>query len=135
MNSQEATDAMLGIVKAVADGPGIFMLYDDVPGAIPTNEITWGRAKVLHTAAGAGSISGASGTTRYQNNGLVWVQLFAPRGDGLVAARAAAQLFVNGFRTARMAVWFRNVGMNEMGSDGAFERIDVKANFQYDTIE
>lgn len=33
-----------------------------------------------------------------------------------------------------MAVWFRNVVLVEMGGDGAFSRVDVKANFQYDDI-
>lgn len=138
MTAQEAIDTMLGIVNTWASDAGYPVGYEDVPNAQPlppTSEQVWARAIVRHATSDAGSLTGAEGAIRYQTNGFVWVQIFAPKGDGGLAGRAAAQLLLSAFRAARMAVWFRNVRMNELGSDGAWTRYDVKADFEYDTVE
>ncbi len=62
------------------------------------------------------------------------MQVFAPAGDGSTGALTAAQAIVNAYRVARLAVLFRDVGLVNMGGDGAFQRVDVKANFEYDDI-
>lgn len=143
MNMQDAIDAMLGIVDAAAitvTGGPMLMMYEDkinpaIPNGIPASEVLWARAIVRHATGAASSLTGAEGAIKYLNTGIVWVQIFAPKGDGLVLLRAAAETVQNAFRTARLDVWFRDMQAVEMGSDGAFERMDVKAKFEYDVIK
>lgn len=135
MNAIDAKDTILTVFKAVWDAyPGTpAALYPDVPGRPPPVDKLWARATVQHHAASQTSLGGV-GTRRFTATGLVWVQVFAPSGDGSTGATTAAQAIVNAYRDARLAVWFRNVMLVDMGGDGAFSRVDVKADFLYDDI-
>ncbi len=136
MTSEEATDLMLAVVNAtaLAYSPAIPMRYLDVPGDPPAENVVWARGSVLHATGGQGSLTGGNGTTLYENKGLLLVEVYAPVGDGKVAGRRAAQAFLNAIRSYRGAVWFRGMHMQEAGRDGAFERFDVKTNFEYDDV-
>lgn len=136
MTANDAVDAILGIFKTVWSTmpAGSVAIYPDNPGAPPAGDVLWARATVQHAPITTQSLAGAVGTRRFTATGFVWVQVFAPAGDGSTGARTAAQAIVTAYRNARMAVWFRNVVLVEMGGDGAFSRVDVKANFQYDDI-
>lgn len=136
MNAQAAVDAMLAVFKTVWDAyPGApKAIYTGVPGDPPTGDVLWARVTVQHATGAQSSLASDVGTRRFTARGFVWVQVFAPTGDGSTGARAAAQAIVNAYRTARLAVLFRDVGLVEMGSDGAYSRVDVKANFEYDDI-
>lgn len=136
MNAVDAKDFMLGVFKTVWDAyPGVPAVeYTDLPGAPPTVDKLWARVTVKH-ATGAQTSLGGVGSRRFTATGFVWVQVFAPAGDGSTGALTAAQAIVNAYRTARDTnVWFRNVMLVDMGGDGAFSRVDVKANFQYDDV-
>jgi hypothetical protein len=128
----EARDAMLAVFKAAWGNRAA--LYSDVPGTPPTTEVVWARVTVLHATGGQGSLTGGLGTVQWDNKGVLWIQVFAPKGDGGKAGYEAAQLLVNAYRDARGSVWYRNIRMNEMGTDGAFERFDVKADFEYTDV-
>lgn len=139
MTFNEANDAILAVFKAawdaLGDPAGSFpAFYSDVPGSAPATEITWARVTVRHATGRTRSLTGGLGTQRYENRGFVWVQVFAPVGDGSVAGRDASQAVVNAYRDAKISVLFRNVRMAEMGCEGAFERFDVKADFEYDDV-
>lgn len=134
VNATQAVDAMLAVFKDAWDALGYPATYSDVPAATPTGSAVWARALVQHATARTKSLTGALGTQRYVNKGTVWVQVFAPPGDGSVAGRDASQAVVDAYRDARISVLFRNVRMNELGKDGGFERFDVKADFEYDEV-
>lgn len=135
MNAIQAKDLMLGVFKTVWDAyPGSPVAeYTDIPGGPPTVDKLWARATVKH-ATGAQTSLGGLGGRRFTASGIVWVQVFAPAGDGSTGALTAAQAIVDAYRTARLDVWFRNVGLVEMGGDGAFSRVDVKGEFYYDDV-
>lgn len=132
----DAKDAILTVFKTVWDSyPGTpIALYPDIPGDPPAGEVLWARATVQHATGAQSSLASDIGTRRFTAKGFLWVQVFAPTGDGSSAALTAAQAIVNAYRVARLAVLFRDVGLIEMGRDGAFTRVDVKANFEYDDI-
>lgn len=109
-------------------------LYPDIPGEPPPVDKLWARATVQHSTGAQSSLASDTGTRRFTAKGFVWVQVFAPAGDGSTGALTAAQAIVNAYRVARLAVLFRDVGLIDMGGDGAFSRVDVKANFEYDDI-
>lgn len=136
MNASDAVDAIYGVFKTCWDAyPGTnAALYDGMPGNPPTGDVLWARATVKHTTSSQTSLAGEVGSRRFTAKGFVWVQVFAPTGDGSTGARTAAQAIVNAYRDARLAVWFRDVTLVDVGGDGAFSRVDVKANFEYDDV-
>lgn len=137
MNALDAKDLILGVFKGVWDVyPGApVAVYPDIPGGPPPVDKLWARATVQHVTGAQTSLASDVGTRRFTAKGFLWVQVFAPAGDGSTGASAAAQAIVNAYRTARLAVLFRNVALVDMGGDGAFSRVDVKANFEYDDIK
>lgn len=123
---------MLAVFKTTWDTR--VALYTDVPGDPPTSDVVWARVNVLHNIGRQGSLTGGLGTVMYDRLGTLWVQVFSPAGDGGKAGYDAAQLLVNAYQAARGSVWYRNIRMNEMGADGAFQRFDVKADFEYTDV-
>lgn len=136
MNALQAKDAILTVFKTVWDAyPGTpAAVYPDIPGGPPPVDKLWARATVQHSTGAQTSLASDVGTRRFTAKGFLWVQVFAPAGDGSTGALTAAQAIVNAYRVARLVVLFRNVELVDMGGDGAFSRVDVKANFEYDDI-
>lgn len=143
MNAQEAKNIILTVfktkwdaIKAAASAPLVYAdpVYNDVPGVTPAGEQVWARATVRHHQGRQRSLSSDVGTRRFVSGGLLWVQVFAPIGDGSTAALAASQAIVDAYRDAKTSVLFRNVRLEEMGCEGAFERVDVKTEFEYDEV-
>ena len=137
MNIEEACDVMNGIVHVAWANGGYDdanMRWTDVAGDVPTTEVIWCRVTIKHTDGGQTSFGDAtSRARRFSNTGTLWVQCFTPVGAGLVLARRAAQLVVTAIRDSKNEdVWFRNARMKEVGTSGAFEQINVLADFTYD---
>lgn len=134
MTFDEARDVMQALAKSVADAQTVTMRYPDVPGETPATNVVWARVSVLHATGRQGSLSGAHGTVRYQRQGTLWIELYSPAGDGNAAGYSKSQAFVDVVQAYRGDIWFRNVHMQEMGPDGAWQRFDIKATFQYDDV-
>jgi len=132
MNYLEGKDEMLAVFAAVWGTKKA--IYPNVPDTIPTGNVLWARVTVLTANGSQSSLAGDTGDTLFDNTGTLWIQVFAPVGDGDVAGLTAAQSVVDAYRKARGHVWYRNIRMNEMGADGAFTRFDVKADFQYTDV-
>lgn len=132
MTFDEARDAMLATFKAAWD-PRV-ALYPDVPGDPPSSAVLWARVTLLHAVGRQASLTGGLGTVKYERQGILWIQVFAPVGDGKKAGYDAAQVLVNAYQAAQGSVWYRNIRMNEMGTDGAFERLDVMTDFEYTDV-
>lgn len=133
MNIVEARDAMLGVFKAYWDTTGFSVVYGDVP-APSTPAAVWARADVKHALRKQGSLSGALDTMVYESNGLVFIEIYAPIGDGGKQAYALAEGVVNAFEDAHLDIWFRNVRAIEVGTEGAYYQVNAIAEFNYDTV-
>lgn len=126
---------MLDLVTRAWAPSGYPMQYTDVGGAPPDIQTPWARVILRHVSGGQASLAGADGTSRWYNQGTLFVQVFAPVGDGSTAAYDAAQIILDALRGARAgAVWFRNPRINEVGTSGAFEQVNVISEFTYDAI-
>ena len=134
MTPQEAVDAIGTVFKDAWDTTGGTAVYDDLPGNVPNAETLWARLTVRHGPGGQASLAGDTGLRRWNAEGIVSVQVFAPMGDGAQAARNAAHVVMNAFRDAKLPVWFRNARMNEVGASGAFFQINVLTTFSYDEV-
>lgn len=135
LTTLEARDVILGIFKTAWDTTGYAAHYSDKTGEIGTSEAPWARATLQHTTGNQSSLAGASGTKRFTETGLLFVQVFAPVGDGSTRCYELAQLVRNAFRDARHPeVWFRNVHLEEVGISGVFQQINVISTFSYDEV-
>lgn len=81
---------------------------------------------------------GADGLRRYRTDGLVIVQLFAPVSEagGWRKCQRLAVLARDVYRgrTASGNIWFRNVRLNELPPENAWDRINVIAEYQFDEL-
>lgn len=130
MTFDEARDLMLKVFNDVWTPRAV--AWTDVPG--DPSEAIWARPVVRHAVGRQGSLADDTGQIRYERRGILWIQIFAPIGDGSTSGYAAAQEVVNAYQAAKLDVWFRNVRLEEMGNDRAGERFDVKADFEYEDV-
>ncbi len=133
MTADEARDEMLAVLKAAWDTTSVpaNVSYPDKPFTPPA-DAAWARATIRTATGRQSSLGGAMGAKRYTQTGTLWVQVFAPAGDGMVTAYALAQTVVNAYRTARGTVWYRNPRWQEVGASGAFEQVNCLIDFTYD---
>lgn len=134
MNFREARDYINKVFKDV--WPLAYPVrWTDVPGDTPTGNTVWARVIIRHADGRQSSLADDTGQKRWLREGTVFIQVFAPVGDGSAAGYDAAQLVVNAYQAAKHCnVWFRNVRMNEVGNSGSFEQINVLATFSYDDV-
>lgn len=134
MSFDEARDIINAVFKNYWDTTTFPAVYTDVPSDPPSNDTPWARLVLRHSRGGQSSLAGEIGTRRFNRVGTVFVQIFTPVGDGLTQGYNLAQGVVNAYEDARESVWFRNVQMKEIGSNGAYEQINVTATFEYDEV-
>lgn len=76
--------------------------------------------------------------TRYTSEGLIFIQLFAPRKDdqGAEHLRLLAQIAKSAFRGTSLGcgIWFRRVRANILEPEHNYFRTNVIANYIYDDI-
>jgi hypothetical protein len=134
VTADEARDVMLGVFRTAWNTLGYTAEYEDVAGDPPDTTSVWARPVVRHVTARESSLTGGLGTKRFTAKGFVWVQIFAPMGDGSTAGYVASQAVVDAYRDADTPVLFRNVRLSEAGKEGSFTKIDVRADFEYDEV-
>lgn len=140
MNYIQARDVIYKVFKDAWDllgtPPGSYpAIYPDLPGEPPTSETVWARVTIRHADGKQASLAGENGARRWNRVGVLFIQVFAPVGDGLTAAYTAAQAVGDAYQAARgLDVWFRNIRVNEVGASGAFEQVNVLVDFSYDDV-
>lgn len=139
---EQAYDDTLDIFKAAWDTTGFVVDYEnvapedgvDIPPKTPT---PWARASLRHATGGQTSLSGGLGKRTYTRTGVFIVQIFVPLGENLSEAQQLAKVVVDAFdgKASPRAVWYRNVRVNEIGSDGDWFQVNVLVDFTYDEIK
>lgn len=136
----QARDEALEIVKdALATSTPVVseVVYTDTPDDVPTTKVFWARVTMRHQEAEVTSLSGGIGQQRYTRTGNVFVQLFAPDGEGQEDMDAVAQHLLDALegKTTAGGMIFRAVRYNEVGSDGPWFQGNVSAEFEYDQVK
>jgi len=140
-NSQAAFDSILAQFKTVMD-----ISRPNVPIAWPNVEFTpkddydeatheaWARI----TAQNAGSVQktiGAVGSRRWRVSGIVFVQIFAPLGNGANEGLAIADDVVTALRgITTSGVRLKASTVEAVGRDTAFYQVNVNTPFEYDEL-
>ncbi len=103
----------------------------------PPADKPWARITIRH-AISQQSTFGPSGARRFTRSGLVTVQVFTPlvAGGGLSLAEKCAIIARDAFegRSTASGIWFRNARIQEVGRDGAWQQMNITAEFVYDEL-
>lgn len=143
MTDTEARDEILAVLATAWAASGttssIPLSYVGDGASVPTDNDTtpaWARADVREVLSRDASLTGANGTKRYENRGLVVLQIFTPTGDGHATADAIKNVFKEAFRGTKTAngVWFRNVRVTPVGTSGAWYQHNGIAEYSYDEV-
>ncbi|HET6417983.1 MAG TPA: phage tail terminator-like protein [Polyangiales bacterium] len=139
----EARDAVMDAIRdawlADALTMGIALQWDNVK-ADPLGEdddgnpLPWARVSVRHIFSGQETIAGP-GSRKHQTEGVVTVQVFTPSGDGHSLADQIVEVLKPALRNVAIGnLWFYNVRVNELGTDGAWFVQNFLANFRYSEL-
>lgn len=133
--TKQARDDILTVVKAAWDTTGYDMLYDGLAGSPPKgdNPSPWARTTVRHVTGNQATLANHDTVRRYRRTGFVTVQVFADLREQDDLCKTLLDAF-EGVCTDH-GVWFRNVRMIEVGSDGTLFQCNVIADFVYDEVK
>lgn len=138
----EAIDQMLALFKTVWDTTphADRVKYPNVgeTDVVPDGVNPWVRVNLRHVQGKQVTLSGPVGTRRFRRFGILICQLFEPVGEGLTREDSDyAELIRDAYEgvTTTNGVIFRNVRINEIGSDGSFFQTNIIAEFEYDEVK
>jgi hypothetical protein len=132
----EARDAISSLVTTTWTGAaaGAPLLYDNLDAQeTPAGTALWGRLTVQFDEATRASL-GNDGGALFRRRGRLYVQVFIPHGKDVTPALSLADTLVRAIERPGHTgnVWFRDVGAEQIGSDGAYWQINIRADFQFD---
>jgi len=132
----QARDDMMKIVTDawVAANPTYPLVYDDMPtDGPPETKLPWARLTLRHNRGEQETLTNAIGQRLFGRDGLLTVQIFTPRGEGLTRAYQLAKVVADALegKSTPNGVWFRAVRIREVGPDGGWFQLNVTADFEY----
>ena len=132
----EARDEMSALFQEAWTSTGYAVFWDDIGQPVENDRSPWARLTVRHADASQATLANHAGRRRYRRVGTVFVQLFAPTGEGLSTLDDMAIEAMRAFegRTTPGGVWFRDVRLRELGVDGSWQLANVMADFEYDEV-
>ena len=133
MKVEEAVDAMCKVFLDVWGDRGT-IVWSDFNARPSVDNEPWARVILRHMDGRQSSLTGDVGTKRYDRSGVLLIQIFTPAGRGQTKGYQLAQEVMNAFEDAELDVWFRNTRLNERGTSGSFNQIDVLTDFLYDEV-
>lgn len=110
------------------------MVVPDIPDAAKF----WARISTQNVRTDQATLAEnvvINGSRRYENNGLVFVQWFAPkRADSESKCLALSQMVLNVLRKRTNNVILRNARIQELSPENGAIRKNIVAEFQFDEI-
>ena len=143
MNEIQATDEMLTLFReawesgapAFNNGQVPLVEWPGVdPLEFPPKDSPWARVNVQHGTREQSTLGGI-GNRAFEARGILVIQIFTPR--DLLQAQQLAIIARNAFEGVSSPgdIWFRNVRMNEVGTDASWSQINVVAEFEYHELK
>lgn len=128
---EQARDEMTALF-ATAWSPRA-VVWDGVAGKPPTTRAPWARFTIRHADGGSAAI----GNRRFRREGTIFIQLYAPVGDGLSALDPLTKIAMDAYEGQSTAggAWFRDVRSREIGPDGDWYQVNVLVDFEYHEIK
>tara|TARA_R110000772_G_scaffold30806_10_gene76524 strand:+ start:10083 stop:10499 length:417 start_codon:yes stop_codon:yes gene_type:complete len=129
---QQANDEILTMFKAAWDPTGHEAFYDAVRKQREADNSAWAVVTLNHIFAQQDSLGGIGGRS-FKREGTLIITLNTPSTSGLSEAYTLGKVLVDAYEgiSSPGGVWFRNVRINELGRDGAFNQTNVLVDFEY----
>ena len=128
--SEFATDQWNLAIASISPSAPLF--YTNINADPPEVPQVWGRLHIQNRDGTRASLG--SDCPRFRRFGSLFIMVFTPIGDGTQDADQIADSLVNAFDDAGAIdnIWFRDVGMREVGPDGTYHQVNVEAQFTFD---
>lgn len=113
---------------------------EEDPDNGPRSDEPWARVNISHNPpAGGQRTFGGPGNRRFARAGVLTVQVFTPMSveQSVTMAEALAVIARDAFEgvSSPSGVWFRQVGIQEVGPDDPWFQLNVTAEFSYDELK
>lgn len=114
----------------------------DVPEKAAARPLPWARFTMRHNPGTGGQVAygigdQANGARRYRRFGVITINLFAPKGDGMkILDDEMTPVAMRAFegKTTSGGVQFLRVRPVEIGPDGDYFQANVLVDFEYDEV-
>ncbi len=128
--SEFATDQWNLAIASISPSAPLF--YTNINADPPEVPQLWGRLHIQNRDGTRASLGNAC--PRFRRFGSLFIMIFVPIGEGTQNADQIADSLVNAFDDAGAIdnIWFRDVGMREVGPDGTYHQVNVEAQFTFD---
>lgn len=104
--------------------------FTNIP-ATKDGKCTWARLTINHSGGTQLTMADDQGCRKYENYGIITVQIFTPIGSSQITGLTLAENVLNAFRETSGAVMFTNHGISDIGADGLFNQTQVNIDFNY----
>jgi hypothetical protein len=142
---QQAVDEILERFNSVWGPTGYAVVWPDVPiepslqkmidGADGVVLAPYARVTVRSNTRKQKTLG--QSTRIYTSMGVIFIEIFTPTGDGMVAAYALAEDMREAYEVPNVSsyhVWYGEVKVAENGSEGLWSRLTVTAEWQYEQV-
>lgn len=134
-----AVGEMYALVKAAWDAqapPVPPMFFEGTTYDTPDGDQEWAVVSVKHFTGRQVTHADAQGQKQESSGGRLFVEIRVPKGTGILRKYALAQVALDALRRPNAAdgVWLRDARKQEFDAGGAWDRIDVLAEFSYEEL-
>lgn len=134
MKAEAARDYTFAVIKTYADAQSLTVKWPDVPFEKPATAAYF-EATFRHAVAPQSSLADTNGQRIWTPMGVASATVHVPIARGLKQGYTLAQGLTDALRGSRGDVWFRNIRLRELGSEGGYERVQVLWDFEYRDIQ
>jgi hypothetical protein len=129
MTPEEAVDEILALFQEAWATTNLKAFYEGKEDDRNSNNQSFAMVNIRHTIGRNAAI----GDLFFRREGLLYVQIFVPTGNGLSESYQLAKVVLDAYEGKRTpgGAWFRNCRMNESGRDGTFSVMAVIIEFVY----
>lgn len=134
MNYQTAIREIFTLLDAVLVPLVSVVNYPDTAEVIPSASLSWARVSLRHVEAEQRTIQYHA--QRYENDGMVVIQLFRPTGRG-IGSNTLVTPVLDALRAKFTpgGAFFKRVTAAEVGVSAHWYQVNVVAAFEYDSIQ
>lgn len=138
---RDAWNASAAAAAGTAQPPRVMWdAAEEERGDGPRSDECWAGVSIAHNPpAGGQRTLGETGNRRFARAGILTVQVFSPMSvnNSITVAEDLAVIARDAYegRSSPSGVWFRNVGIQEVGPMDPWFQLNVTAEFSYDEIK
>jgi hypothetical protein len=129
---EEAVDDISAMMLAAWTPTDNSLYWEDVQKERDKSNNPWAVFVIRH-ATGSQKTLGGTGKRMFERTGTAIASIFTPTGNGLSDSYILAKVVANAYegKSSDNGVWFKNVRIQEVPSEGQFRQLNVLMDFEY----